>query len=70
MVWGVQNEIHYNRFNNIRYSDLFILNFNDSTSYSFGYYLRTTARDMSSGSGSGGYSGGGFGFGGGATGGW
>ena len=70
MVWGVQNEIHYNRYNNIKYSDLFILDFYIPTTYSFGHYFRVTARDMISSSSSIGFSGGGFRSGGGATGGW
>ena len=72
MVWGVQNEINYNRYNHIKYSDLFILDFYIPRTYSFGYYFRQSANDMMSKSSNGGhsYSGGRFGSGGGATGGW
>jgi len=75
MVWGVQNEIHCNRYNNIRYSDLFILDFYNTTTYSFGYYLSDSSNYFSQRS-SGGHNyhsysgGGGFLSGGGATGGW
>ena len=75
MVWGVQNEIHCNRYNNIKYSDLFNLDFYIPTTYSFGYYFKQSANDMINRHNSGGhrggdYHGGGFGSGGGATGGW
>ena len=70
MVWGVQNEIHCNRYNNIKYSDLFILHFYIPTTYSFGHYFRVTVRDLISNVRDRGMSFRGFRSGGGATGGW
>jgi hypothetical protein len=56
MVWGVQNEIHCNRYNNIKYSDLFILDFYIPRTYSFGYYFRQSANNMMNKSSNGGHS--------------
>ena len=70
MVWGVQNEIHCNRYNNIKYRDLFILDFYIPTTYSFGYHFKEAAHNMISIVRDRGMSYRGFGSGGGATGGW
>ena len=72
IIWRLQNEIHFNKYINIDYNDLFYLDFYSFSDYSFGHYLEASARMVfSSKRGSnGGGGGGGFHSGGGATGGW
>lgn len=67
MVWGVQNEIHNNRFSNISFNDLFILEFRKPyTFHSYDFEFFSSSGGVSSERSGGG----GFSSGGGATGGW
>ena len=67
MVWGVQNEIHNNRFSNISFKDLFILEFRKPyTFHSYDFEFFSSSGGVSSERSGGG----GFSSGGGATGGW